>query len=161
MYRFDDELKSLDIPDSQMMTPLMNCVVSSNEQAFIFLYFNYGCNLNSLDKNGNTLLHLAAQANSVNIAILLKHIYKSELQSDYINEMSSTNQSSIDMKTLDSSRVGIYKANQTFEQYQNERVELNKTLNDTLDEDAITNDIEKMSCYFDLTRRNKDGHTPL
>jgi ankyrin repeat protein len=57
------------------MTPLMNTVSSNHESSFVFLYFKENCDLKNLDLGGNTLLHLAAKSNSVNIARLLRHIY--------------------------------------------------------------------------------------
>jgi ankyrin repeat protein len=39
------------------------------------LYFSENCEIRTFDINGNTLLHLAARSNSVNIAKLLKHLY--------------------------------------------------------------------------------------
>jgi len=57
------------------MTPLMNTVSSNHEASFVYLHFKENCDLKNIDLNGQTLLHLAARANSINIAKLLKHIY--------------------------------------------------------------------------------------
>lgn len=54
----------------------MNSVLTSNDLAFVYLYFKGSCDLSRLDFNGNSLLHLAAQSDAINIARLLKHIYK-------------------------------------------------------------------------------------
>ena len=64
-----------DLKDNALMTPLMNSVSNNHQDQFIYLYFKEQCNLTGFDINGNTLLHLAARANAVNIAKLLKHIY--------------------------------------------------------------------------------------
>jgi ankyrin repeat protein len=56
------------------MTALMNSVVTNNTSSFAYLFFQEGCSLNEIDINGNTILHLAAKSNSVNIAKLLRHI---------------------------------------------------------------------------------------
>ena len=54
----------------------MNSITTCNDFAFVYLYFKGACDLSRLDFNGNSLLHLAAQSNSINIARLLRHIYK-------------------------------------------------------------------------------------
>ena len=70
--------------DNALMTALMNSVVACNDYVFIYLYFKFRCDTNTLDFNGNTLLHLAAQSNSMNIARLLRHLYKTDLKQDYL-----------------------------------------------------------------------------
>ena len=52
----------------------MNCIVSNNEHAFIYLHFKLKCGLSDIDINGDTLLHLAAEHNAYNIASLLRHL---------------------------------------------------------------------------------------
>lgn len=64
-----------DAKDNALMTPLMNTVGSNHPQTFIYLHFKEQCGIRNVDLNGNTLLHLAARSNSVNIARLLRHIY--------------------------------------------------------------------------------------
>lgn len=49
------------------MTALMNTVVNNCVIGFIYLYFSEKCSLNEVDINGNTVLHLAAKADSVKI----------------------------------------------------------------------------------------------
>ena len=74
----------IEAKDNALMTALMNAVVACNDYAFIYLYFKFRCDTNTLDFNGNTLLHLAAQSNSINISRLLKHLYKTDLNQDYL-----------------------------------------------------------------------------
>jgi ankyrin repeat protein len=67
--------------DNALMTALMNSVVNNNVAAFSYLFFGsqeergFSCGLNHVDINGNTILHLAAKNNALNIVKLLKHIY--------------------------------------------------------------------------------------
>jgi len=65
----------LDHRDNALMTPIMNSVITGNDHAFVYLYFKGSCDLSGLDLNGNSLLHLAAESGSTNIARLLRHIY--------------------------------------------------------------------------------------
>ena len=65
----------MEAKDNGMLTPLMNCIVSNNEHAFIYLYFKGKTSLNQVDLSGNTLLHLAAEHNATNIALILKHLF--------------------------------------------------------------------------------------
>jgi ankyrin repeat protein len=58
------------------MTPLMNTVTTNNLPSFVYLFFKEHCHLNHVDIYGNTLMHLAAKSNAVNIAKILKHLYK-------------------------------------------------------------------------------------
>jgi hypothetical protein len=58
------------------MTPLMNTVSINNLSSFIYLLFKEHCHLNHVDIQGNTLMHLAAKSNAVNIAKILKHLNK-------------------------------------------------------------------------------------
>ncbi len=58
------------------MTPLMNTVANNNTAGFIYLYFAKNCSLDTVDVNGNTLLHLAAKSNAVGIAKILRHLHK-------------------------------------------------------------------------------------
>jgi hypothetical protein len=76
--------------DTAFMTPLMNTVQSNHESSFVYLYFKENCELRNLDMNGNTLLHLAAKSNSVNIARLLRHIYLEASNDDQNLEMNSS-----------------------------------------------------------------------
>jgi ankyrin repeat protein len=73
----------LEVKDNALMTPLMNSVLASNDHVFVYLYFKGVCDLSNLDFNGNSLLHLAAQSNSINIAKLLRHMYKLQCSSTY------------------------------------------------------------------------------
>jgi ankyrin repeat protein len=66
----------LDLRDNALMTPIMNSVIIGNDLAFVYLYFKGSCDLSGLDFNGNSMMHLAAESGSVNIARLLRHIYK-------------------------------------------------------------------------------------
>ena len=70
----------IEAKDNALNTALMNAVVSCNDSVFIYLYFKFRCDTNTLDYNGNTLLHLAAQSNSMNIARLLRHLYNTDLK---------------------------------------------------------------------------------
>lgn len=74
--------KSIDLRDNGLMTPLMNCIISNSEHAFIYLYCKGKCSLNNIDMNGNTLLHLAAEHGATNIARILGHLYKSEVKEE-------------------------------------------------------------------------------
>lgn len=65
----------LDPRDNALMTPIMNSVLACNDLAFVYLYFKGSCDLSQLDYNGNSMLHLAAKSNAINIAKLLRHIY--------------------------------------------------------------------------------------
>ena len=56
------------------MTPLMNTVAHNSPAGFIYLYFGKKGSLENVDVNGNTLLHLAAKSNAVEIAKLLRHL---------------------------------------------------------------------------------------
>mmetsp|Transcript_26805 Transcript_26805/g.33392 ORF Transcript_26805/g.33392 Transcript_26805/m.33392 type:complete len:171 (+) Transcript_26805:315-827(+) len=82
-----DQLRKGDIEtkDNSMMTALMNCIVSNNEHAFIYLYFKGKSSLNHVDLNGNTLLHLAAEHNATNIALILKHLFEIEVKEEICN----------------------------------------------------------------------------
>ena len=60
----------------------MNTVSSNHEASFVYLHFKENCDLKNIDLNGQTLLHLAARANSINIARLLKHIYQEQIKED-------------------------------------------------------------------------------
>ena len=71
--------------DYNLMTALMNCVVSNSEHAFIYLYFKGKSNLSHVDSNGNTLLHLAAEHNATNIARILKHLFEIEVKEEIFN----------------------------------------------------------------------------
>ena len=64
-----------EVKDNALMTPLMNTVAENNVPSFCYLFFNKQCGINHVDIQGNTLMHLAAKSNSINIAKLLKHIY--------------------------------------------------------------------------------------
>ena len=78
--------KSVDRLDNEAMTALMNCIVSNNEHAFIYLYFKgKSSRLNTLDLQGNTLLHLAAEHNATNIALILKHLHSIEVKEEINN----------------------------------------------------------------------------
>ena len=57
------------------MTPLMNSVSISSISSFVYLFFDRQCSLNTVDIHGNTIMHLAAKGNSLDIAKILKHIY--------------------------------------------------------------------------------------
>jgi len=46
------------------------------------LYFSKKCSLNHVDIQGNTLMHMAAKSNSINIAKLLRHIYIGTLEKE-------------------------------------------------------------------------------
>ena len=61
--------------DNGLMTALMSSVENNNIAGFIHLFFEERCNLNTVDLNGNTILHIAAKANAINIAKILKHLY--------------------------------------------------------------------------------------
>ena len=74
------------------MTPLMNCIVSNNEHAFIYLYCKGKSTLNNVDMNGNTLLHLAAEHNAINIGNLLKHLYTNEVKEEINGSMDKLRQ---------------------------------------------------------------------
>ena len=74
------------------MTPLMNCIVSNNEHAFIYLYCKGKSTLNNVDMNGNTLLHLAAEHNAINIGHLLKHLYTNEVKEEINSSMDKLRQ---------------------------------------------------------------------
>jgi ankyrin repeat protein len=71
--------------DNSMMSALMNCIVSNNEHAFIYLYFKGQSNLNNVDANGNTLLHLAAEHGATNIALMLRHLHGNEVKEEICN----------------------------------------------------------------------------
>ncbi|CDW85580.1 ankyrin repeat protein [Stylonychia lemnae] len=71
-----------DAKDNALMTPLMNTVSSNHEASFVYLHFKENCDLKNVDLNGQTLLHLAARQNSINIARLLKHIYQDQIKED-------------------------------------------------------------------------------
>ena len=60
-----------DAKDNALMTPLMNSVASNHDCLFVYLHFKENNELGNIDINGNTLLHLAARANSINVAKLL------------------------------------------------------------------------------------------
>mmetsp|Transcript_18213 Transcript_18213/g.17334 ORF Transcript_18213/g.17334 Transcript_18213/m.17334 type:complete len:138 (+) Transcript_18213:635-1048(+) len=64
-----------EVKDNAMMTPLMNSVSFNQQEQFIYLYFAEGCELKSVDINGNILLHFAAKSNSIHIAKLLRHLF--------------------------------------------------------------------------------------
>lgn len=64
------------------MTPLMNTVQGNHEDQFMYLHFKEQCELNNVDLSGNTLMHIAARSNAVNIAKLLKHIYITQTKGD-------------------------------------------------------------------------------
>lgn len=53
----------------------MNTVANNHPEAFVYLNFKEQCSLRNIDINGNTILHLAARSNSINVARLLKHLY--------------------------------------------------------------------------------------
>ena len=76
----EDEYR--EIKDNALMTPLMNTVVENNVPSFCHLYFKRKCGLNHVDIQGNTLMHMAAKSNSINIAKLLRHIYIDILESE-------------------------------------------------------------------------------
>ena len=82
-----DILKKRDVEakDNSFMTPLMNCIVSNNEHAFVYLYFKGKTSLNHVDASGNTLLHLAAEHNATNIALILKHLFEIEVKEEIGN----------------------------------------------------------------------------
>lgn len=83
-----DKLKkkeAINVRDNSLMTPLMNCIISNNEHAFIYLYFKARSSLNNVDMNGNTLLHLAAEHNATNIALILRHLYNVEVKEEVHN----------------------------------------------------------------------------
>lgn len=63
------------------MTPLMNSVFNNHYEQFIYFYFKENCDIKNYDLQGNTLLHLAAKSNSINIAKILKHLFLDILQS--------------------------------------------------------------------------------
>lgn len=69
------------------MTPLMDSVVCNNYLAFIYLYFKHSCDPSNLDINGQSLIHLAAKANSIQIAKLLKHLYGEATSGDACSNM--------------------------------------------------------------------------
>jgi len=87
-----DKLKKDQISyrDNNSITPLMNCITSNNEHAFIYLYFKGKSSLNNVDMNGNTLLHLAAEHNASNIALILKHLYDIEVKEEINNKSMDT-----------------------------------------------------------------------
>ena len=62
------------------MTPLMNTVANNSPAGFIYLYFGKSHSLDTVDVNGNTLLHLAAKSNAVGIAKLLRHLNRAGKQ---------------------------------------------------------------------------------
>ena len=105
------------------MTALMNSVVACNDYVFIYLYFKFRCDTNTLDFNGNTLLHLAAQSNSMNIARLLRHLYKTDLKQDYLKTIQGQND--IEMSEIQSKEVIP-----TIDEFEMSRIETNKKLND-------------------------------
>jgi ankyrin repeat protein len=76
----EDEYR--EVKDNALMTPLMNTVVENNVPSFCYLYFNKKCSLNHVDIQGNTLMHMAAKSNSINIAKLLRHIYIGTLEKE-------------------------------------------------------------------------------
>jgi len=67
--------KAREKKDNALMTPLMNTVNTNNLSSFVFLFFKEHCHLNHVDIYGNTLMHLAAKSNALNIAKILKHLY--------------------------------------------------------------------------------------
>ena len=71
-----------DAKDNALMTPMMNSVSSGQFAIFTHLHFQHGCELKNIDINGNTLLHLAAKANSLHIARVLRHIYLDQTKED-------------------------------------------------------------------------------
>jgi len=81
----------IEAKDNALNTSLMNSVVAGNDYVFIYLYFKFRCDTNTLDFNGNTLLHVAAQSNSINIARLLRHLYKTDLNQDYLKTIQGQN----------------------------------------------------------------------
>ena len=77
---------AVEAKDNSLMTALMNCIVSNNEHAFIYLYFKGKSSLNHVDADGNTLLHLAAEHNATNIALILRHLYNIEVKEEISNQ---------------------------------------------------------------------------
>lgn len=71
-----------DAKDNALITPLMNTVSSNLTDSFIYLFFKESCELNNVDLGGNTLMHLAARSNAINIAKLLKHVYIMQTKGD-------------------------------------------------------------------------------
>lgn len=57
------------------MTAIMDSVQNNNIACFTHFFFDERCSLNTVDMQGNTILHIAAKANAVNIAKILKHLY--------------------------------------------------------------------------------------
>ena len=82
----------LEAKDNALMTPLMNTIANSNVTGFIYLFFGEHCSLNNVDINGNTILHLAAKSNSINIVKLLHHVFIAGKKKDaYVNSLMKPN----------------------------------------------------------------------
>ncbi len=62
--------------DNALMTPLMNTINTNNLPSFVYLLFKEHCQLNLVDIQGNTVMHLAAKSNALNIAKILKHFHR-------------------------------------------------------------------------------------
>ena len=163
MYLIDMKRPGLiEAKDNALNTALMNAVVSCNDSVFIYLYFKFRCDTNTLDYNGNTLLHLAAQSNSMNIARLLRHLYNTDLKQDYIKTIEGQND--IEMSDIKSKEIIP-----TIEEFEHSRIETNKKLNDNIDVFDIMSDrassrdtmVLPPNSYFDVTRMNMHGQTPL
>lgn len=67
------------------MTAIMNSVQNNNIACFTHFFFDERCSLNTVDIQGNTILHIAAKANAVSIAKILKHLH-SDMVSNAISK---------------------------------------------------------------------------
>lgn len=90
----------------------MNCIVSNNEHAFIYLLFKHEASLRVLDAQANTLLHLCAEHNAINIALILKHLHavdmKEELSKSKMEELKQISEKSKELADIGSPAIKLY-----------------------------------------------------
>eukprot|EP00347_Sterkiella_histriomuscorum_P014358 403361177 len=122
-----------DPKDNALMTPLMNSVQTVQSSLFVHLHFKEQCELKNVDLNGNSLLHLCAKSNNINVARLLRHIYQDQIKEDSNFEINSgtpsgRNNNGNEIETTRSSASSYYMDNMV---------------------------------YFDVNRVNNLGQTPI
>ena len=165
--------------DNNLTTPLMNCIVSNNEHAFIYLHFKLKCGLSDIDINGDTLLHLAAEHNAYNIASLLRHLQGAHTkESDHnssLEKIQKIKQQAIELHLEGSPRNANISANNdtTMQAFS---LQLNRTeIDDSVkakpedlrsefeseSDTAMSSSVAGSNSFFDVNATNMLGQTPI
>ena len=147
------------------MTPLMNSILSNNEHAFLYLYCKAKCSLNNVDLQGNSLLHLAAENNSLNIGLILKHLHSNEVKDELntsIEKLRKIREKSIELQELGSPRNSPKKAKpKAVFALQLNRVEESESEIDMQSEMGDSEVLFTRNSFFDVNAQNMLGQTPI